>query len=208
MTGSANVSLSAFEKQLVTDANWILTKNGIIRKVYVLFGGLSEAWQSYTSLRQIPKDIKETAPKISKGENYEGLPYVMLDYPRCFSKEDVCAIRTFFWWGNFFSITLHLKGKYKTQHEQVIADAIRRGVLNDAWINVNDDEWVHHFEHTNMNRVQLTDADTIREKKLLKLAYKLELNQWDNAEELLKKVFDQYMQLLQVSYCRCGETDL
>lgn len=208
MTGSANVSLSAFEKQLVTDANWILTKNGIIQKVYALFGGLSETWQTHGSLQQIPNDITATAPKISKGENYEGLPYVMLDYPRCFSKEDVCAIRTFFWWGNFFSITLHLKGKYKKQHEQVIADAIRKGVLTNAWINVTDDEWAHHFEHTNMTPVQVTDADTLQGKKLLKLAYKLELSQWDNAEELLKNVFDQYMQMLQISYCQCDETDL
>ena len=120
MTGSANVSLSAFEKQLVTDASWILTKNNIIQKLFVLFGELSETWQSNTVLQQLPSAINEIPPKISKGENYEGLPYVMLDYPRCFSKEDVFAIRTFFWWGNFFSITLHLKGKYKEQFEQVI----------------------------------------------------------------------------------------
>ncbi len=196
MTGSANVSLSAFEKQLVTDASWILTKNNIIQKLFVLFGELSETWQSNTVLQQLPSAINEIPPKISKGENYEGLPYVMLDYPRCFSKEDVFAIRTFFWWGNFFSITLHLKGKYKEQFEQVIAAAISNGELSNAWINYTDEEWIHHFEHTNMNPVQLTDAAALRNKKVLKLAYKLDLNDWDSAEDFLKKVFDQYMQIL------------
>ncbi len=196
MTGSANVSLSAFEMQLVTDASWILTKNSIIQKVFVLFGELSKAWQMDAVLQQMPSAINEVPPKISKGENYEGLPYVMLDYPRCFSKEDVFAVRTFFWWGNFFSITLHLKGKYKVQFEQVIADAISNGELNNAWINYAEEEWVHHFENTNMNPVQLTDAVSLRNKKVLKLAYKLDLNNWDSAEEFLKKVFDQYMQIL------------
>jgi len=196
MTGSANVSLSAFEKQLVTDASWILTKNNIIQKLFVLFGELSETWQSNTVLQQLPSAINEIPPKISKGENYEGLPYVMLDYPRCFSKEDVFAIRTFFWWGNFFSITLHLKGKYKEQFEQVIAAAISNGELSNAWINYTDEEWIHHFEHTNMNPVQLTDAAALWNKKVLKLAYKLDLNDWDSAEDFLKKVFDQYMQIL------------
>lgn len=208
MTGSANVSLSAFEQQLVTDAGWILTKNKIIQKVFILFGELNKTWQTNLILPQLPAAITELSAKISKGENYEGLPYVMLDYPRCFSKEDVCAVRTFFWWGNFFSITLHLKGKYKQQVEQSVANAIQAGELNEAWINVNDDEWTHHFESTNMNPVQLTDADRLREKKVLKLGYKLELNDWDKAEKFLKNVFDQYMQILGLSYCQYGETGL
>lgn len=196
MTGSANVSLSAFEKQLVTDASWILTKNSIIQKVFVLFGELSKVWQIDAVLQQMPSAINEVPPKISKGENYEGLPYVMLDYPRCFSKEDVFAIRTFFWWGNFFSITLHLKGKFKVQFQQPIAAAISNGELSSAWINYADEEWVHHFENTNMNPVQLTDAAAVSDKKVLKLAYKLDLNDWDSAEDFLKKVFDQYMRIL------------
>ena len=47
-----------------------------------------------------------------------------------------------------------------------------------------------------MNPVQLTDAAALRNKKVLKLAYKLDLNDWDSAEDFLKKVFDQYMQIL------------
>ena len=207
MTGSANVSLSAFEKQLVTDTSWILTKNNIIQKVFVMFGELSEAFQSNAALKQLPSVIAEISPKISKGENYQGLPYVILDYPRCFSKEDVFAVRTFFWWGNFFSITLHLKGKYKQQFEQAIADAVRAGELNNAWMNVSDNEWIHHFEDTNMLPVQLTKADSLQQNNILKLAYKLELNQWDDAEEFLKKIFDQYMLLL-THYFQYGETDL
>lgn len=196
MTGSANVSLSAFEMQLVTDAKWILTKNNIIQKVFVLFGELSKTWQTGEVLPQLPEAVTSFQPKISRGENYEGLPYVMLDYPRCFSKEDVFAIRTFFWWGNFFSITLHLKGKYKLQFEQAIADAISNGELSNAWINYAEEEWAHHFENTNMNPVQLIDAAALKDKKVLKLAYKLDLNDWDSAEEFLKKVFDQYMHIL------------
>ena len=69
MTGSANVSLSAFEKQLVTDAGWILTKNNIIQKVIVLFAELSKTWQSNTILQQFPYAIAAISPKISKGEN-------------------------------------------------------------------------------------------------------------------------------------------
>ena len=64
----------------------------------------------------LPEEVLIQSPKISRGENYNGLPYVMLDYPRCFGKEDVFAMRTMFWWGNFFSITWHLKGKYSKEY--------------------------------------------------------------------------------------------
>ena len=52
--------------------------------------------------QQLPVEFFDVSPKISRGEQYLGLPYVMLDYPRIFSKENVFAIRTFFWWGNYF----------------------------------------------------------------------------------------------------------
>lgn len=200
MSGSANVSLSAFEQQLVTDAGFILTKNGIISKVYQLFGQLSAAWQAHSSIHQLPAEIIQSSPRISKGENYAGLPYVMLDYPRYFSKEHVFAIRTFFWWGHFFSITLQLKGQYKEQYGPSIADAIKTNQCNGAWINTGDEEWAHHFEPTNMKLVELTDADMLMNKEVIKLAYKLDLNQWDNAEEFLSAKFDEIVQMLKISY--------
>lgn len=200
MPSSANVSLSAFEKELVTDANWILTKNSIIQKVFMLLGELSEAYEAHSLVKQLPEEALKTSAKISRGEYYEGLPYVMLDYPRCFSKDDVFAIRTFFWWGNFFSITLHVKGKYKKQYEASIADAIKEDKLNNVWINITEDEWLHHFNSSNMKIAEPGDAKQIASKNLLKLSYKLDLKDWDDANEFLLKSFDQYLQML-VNYC-------
>ncbi len=208
MPSSANVSLSAFEKELVTDANWILTKNRIIQKVFILFGELSEAYKTHSLLKQFPDEVLKASPKISRGENYEGLPYVMLDYPRCFSKEDVFAIRTFFWWGNYFSITLHVKGKYKLQYEACMIDAIKKNKLNNVWMNITEDEWLHHFNSGNMKIAEPDDAKKIGSKNLIKLACKLDLKDWDDANEFLLKTFDQYLQML-VNYCSPNdETDL
>jgi regulatory protein YycI of two-component signal transduction system YycFG len=78
-------SLSTYEMQLVTDAALLLTKNKIINKVYSMFGDLSEEYKRSISENNI-NVINLVNAKISKGENYQGLPYVMLDYPRQFSK--------------------------------------------------------------------------------------------------------------------------
>jgi hypothetical protein len=196
MQESAKVSLSAFEQQLVTDASWILTKNRIIEKVYLLFGNLSEQYRQEPLLQQLPAETLLASPKIAKGENYEGLPYVMLDYPRCFGKEDTLAIRTFFWWGNFFSITLQLKGKYLEQYAAIIQQNKNNLVDEVLWINTGDEEWAHHFRSNNMMRIA-EHQQNIFEKKLVKLAVQCKLEDWDNAETKLIASFQQLLQLLQ-----------
>ena len=60
---------------------------------------------------RFPKEVDVRMGKIFRGENYNGLPYLVLDYPKHFSKDSVFAFRALFWWGNFFSFTLHLQGK-------------------------------------------------------------------------------------------------
>src|ERR1700733_216708 len=114
----AKISLSQKEMDLVTNADWILTKNAILDKVKDLLAVLSESFQSYLHMHTLL--IPAGTPKISKGENYKGLPYLILDYPRSFEKEDILAIRTLFWWGHFFSITLHVAGKNKLLFEEKI----------------------------------------------------------------------------------------
>jgi hypothetical protein len=192
----AKVSLSDIEMQLVSNAEWILTKNRIIQKVYELFGQLSELYKHNTLLQILPPETILQSPKIFKGEQYEGLPYVMLDYPRCFGKEDILAVRTFFWWGNYFTITLQLKGMYKQLYQTNIAKQIKEGNLAGAFINVGEDEWVHHLLPSNMKPITIADANTIAQKQTVKLVYQLKLAQWNEAETFLSHVFDQYMKLM------------
>src|SRR3954452_928432 len=100
-------SLTAYESELVRDSKVLLTKNIIIEKVYRLFGQLASGYQDRLAASPVV-GLNAVQAKISRGENYRGLPYVMLDYPRIFSKDHTFAIRSFYWWGNFFSITLQL----------------------------------------------------------------------------------------------------
>src|SRR4051794_13074066 len=96
-------SLTTYEMKLVIDPQVLLAKNVIIQKVYHLFGELSETYKKELA-NAVPGFGSLIDPKTSRGENYRGLPYVILDFPRQFTKVDVLAVRSFFWWGNFFSI--------------------------------------------------------------------------------------------------------
>jgi hypothetical protein len=169
----AKLQLSAEEMRLVTDPAWILTKNSILRKVVEMFGELSGEWRDIFGL--------ETEPRISKGEQYKGLPWVMLDYPRVFGKEDVLAIRTMFWWGHCFSITLHLKGKYlrsclpviQANREELEVAGFRPGMA--------EDEWEH--EHTP------GAWEAMGDRHFAKLAVNIGLDRWKEAPGMLTTKF-------------------
>ena len=98
---SAKIHLSADELLLVQNGEWILTKNTIIQKAYNLFGLLAENLKSNIH-DYLPTEVAETTAKISKGENYNGLPYVMFDYPRLFTKEKCFCNSHFFLVGKLF----------------------------------------------------------------------------------------------------------
>jgi hypothetical protein len=42
-------------------------------------------------------------PKVTKGENFHGFPFVVLDTPQLGGGEIKVALRTLFWWGHHFS---------------------------------------------------------------------------------------------------------
>ncbi|OIR08285.1 hypothetical protein GALL_94530 [mine drainage metagenome] len=189
----ANVKLSQRELDLVTNTDFILTKNNIIAKVFDLFGDLSE-FEIKTANNFLDDEIKIIAPKISKGENYEGLPWVMLDYPRYFTTKDIFAIRTYFWWGNYFSVTLHLKGKFK---ERFQAASFMSQEKRDWFLCCNENEWQHHFRKDNYKLLNEFSEEEIQQLSFIKLAKKIPLHRWDDAEMFLKESFETMLGLLQ-----------
>lgn len=201
MTDVPKLTLSAEELQLVTNTQWILTKRVIIDKVNFLFGNLSVVFKNHVTANSffLQPAIVQSTPKIAKGENYLELPYVLLDYPRCFDKENIFAIRTMFWWGNFFSITLHLSGKYKQTFETVLQKNLPTLVQYDFYVCINEDEWQHHFNTDNympVNKLTPNEINSITQTHFIKVAIKFPLEKWDTMPLLLEKSFVDLLQLI------------
>jgi hypothetical protein len=197
----AKVTLSPKELELVNNADWILTKNAIIGKVYELFGQLSELYRvelaNHPSLTEQGIDFR--SPKISKGEQYEGLPWVMLDHPRHFTNEDTFAIRSFFWWGKFCSITLQLSGNCKKKYENRLQKYFD-GRSRDGWyIGSSNDQWTHHFEEDNYLPLGSTEIHTYQQMTFIKLAKKIPLSDWGKLPEFFEGSYREILQMLSES---------
>ncbi|MBS1513091.1 MAG: hypothetical protein JST86_19805 [Bacteroidetes bacterium] len=200
MNGKSKLMLSDGELQLVRNTAWILTKRKIIETAVELLGAVAAAVEPVLKNAGLPPEVAASTPKISKGENYRQLPYVILDYPRCFGKADVFAVRSMFWWGNGFSCTLQLAGKYKEKNEKIIAQKIPLLQEKDVFICVNTDPWEHHFEAGNYLACKQLPSETILDiltrQQFIKLAVVLPLDEWNRMEQLLEKAFAEMIQLL------------
>ncbi len=194
------IQLSADEMQLVLNSEWILTKHRIIEKVYHLFGGLSTQMQLYLQQSNIlPQEVLQLPPKISKGEQYEALPYVVLDYPRFFSKENVLAVRCFFWWGNYFSITLHLKGIFLEQYRLKIEKAIAENKLNGFYFSLSGNEFSFNLSSKNYFTIGNNSnayAEEMKQSSFLKISNKISFKNWDTAEQKLMETFQHLMKII------------
>ncbi len=201
MNIDSKLMLSDDELQLVTNTQWILTKRKIIDKVNLLLGDVAANQQQVIEKEKawLPAAVVLSAPKIAKGENYQQLPYLMLDYPRCFDAANIFAVRTMFWWGNFFSITLHLSGKYKENFQQKIFDNMD-AMAAEVFICIHENQWHHHFEADNYISVKDLSKDALQdmiiEKQFIKLAIKFPLQPWAALPALLDKSFLEMIELL------------
>ena len=212
MERQAKIVLSPQEMELVNNTEWILTKHIITKKVFEMFGDLSQTISSeidpYHYL--FPENIKFQNGKISKGENYQLLPYLILDYPSFFWKNRVFAIRTMFWWGNFFSVTLHLSGVHKEKYMSNAASIFSFLQKNNFFICVNENEWQHHFEEDNYiaaTTLSLKQFEKINEKDFCKISKKIPLTEWNNSKEFIINSLKEIIQLLLIN-CPGDKKDL
>ena len=201
MADTTKITLSDKELSLVTNPDWILTKHVIIEKVYGLFAENIPVIKSVLAKAGtvLPMEVRSSVPKIYKGENYLQLPYVMLDYPRCFNGKHIFAIRTMFWWGNFFSITLHVCGEYKQALKEML---LKNERLRDSrfFIGVNEDQWQHHFEESNFlpfrDLTKEQQIELLEQNDFIKLALKFDLSQWNDMPALLQEGYNKIAAIL------------
>jgi len=196
------ITLSPDELLLAQNSEWILTKRNIIDKAVQLFSGLCDNMRDIIEAEKasLPQHAFLSEPKISKGGNYRQLPYVILDYPRNFTGGNIFAVRTMFWWGNFFSITLHLAGDHKKIFHVDIDKKVALLKKEDYYLCINEDQWQHHFEEDNYIAVSSkTDEelhDLLRQQSFIKIARRFALSRWNEMPAILERSFSEMIQLV------------
>lgn len=181
--------LTQKEFTYLSDTDFLLTKKSIQQKINTLLVRTEEILKMFiqeSSLR-FPEGMRQKAGKIAKGENYRGLPYQVLDYPRLFHRKDIFSLRTMCWWGHFFSTTLHLQGKSWHGYRPHIISQYPRMLEKELYLCVHSHPWEYHRGEDNfllVSRMQEKELkQRLSEMPFLKIAAFLPLEEGDSLPE-------------------------
>lgn len=192
--------LTEEEIDFVNDASIIETKNRIIKKMMKILTEVQEDMDGYVKSHDFFSGMKIRTGKISKGENFLGLPYLVLDHPAIFKKNNIFAYRTIFWWGHYFSNVLVLRGKYFNFFAPKVLLNLEKKPTNGLLYCVDNHPWNHKMEE---NYVPIDELETIRLEKLvadakfLKIGNKTPLDNADRLSEITLNTFRNIQTLME-----------
>ncbi|NSL90013.1 hypothetical protein [Chitinophaga solisilvae] len=194
-----NFDLTPEEAAIVYSPGVIALKNSAIAKVMQLMGRLQETLAAAGSHFPFEPVWLQQGPKISRGEQYKGLPWVILDYPRYFGKTDVFAFRSMFWWGHYFICTLHLAGNVKERFAGHLCKGYEKLAAAGFQAYLAEDPWEHDFEDGNyqfIGDMRFEDWKLmVGRNGFIKLAKPFGLEHWG---EIITGIAEAYTTLLNI----------
>lgn len=175
------MDLTSDELKIIHDTDFLLTKARVLDKIRIRFSEIQINLKQ--QIKKLPPDMIFTSPgKISRGENYRQLPYLVLDYPACFSGNNIFTFRTMFWWGHFYSTTLHLQGSYLHQLKSNIEKNQAILAKKNVYISTGETPWEYHFESHNYQLFTPETSIKFDRVDFLKLSQKFPLNSYQTLD--------------------------
>jgi len=174
------MNLTQYEQEIFGDAAPLLAKVSIIKKIWHLLQHTQHKIQDLNAhiAFNFPDELNLTSGKISRGENYQLLPYLVLDCPTFFSKDDIFAYRTMFWWGHFFSFTLHLQGKYLEKYRPSLVKNIDLFDPETTYLSVGPTPWEYHYDPDNYLPISKINSSDVLNFSFVKISRQIDLNRW------------------------------
>ncbi len=195
----SRINLSKKEIFRIQDQDFLQSKIEIGKKIEELMGAVEQRLEATIKNYSWPEGVLTKSGKLSKGENYRGLPYYMLDFPRRFSQQGVFTFRTMFWWGNFFSATLHLSGKYLESRREALLSNLEPLRSSQAYVCVHETPWEYHYGSDNYKSVKQLNSQElthlISTKPFVKISHCWSLEQYGEIPKLVSSVFHQMLDL-------------
>ncbi|MDQ3394899.1 MAG: hypothetical protein M3512_12410 [Bacteroidota bacterium] len=196
--------LNSKELKFLQDTEFLKTKHDINLKIHHILNEVEWRLQGYIKSQGLvfPEKVLMKGGKISKGENYHLLPYMILDYPRYFHYEAVFAFRTMFLWGSFFSCTLHLQGKYLELFRKGIAEKISSLLGQKFYIAVSSTPWEYHYHEDNYKLIDNISSTyllkMIESNSFIKMSRNIDILEYQRLPQFSEETFGLLMKCLHI----------
>lgn len=166
--------LNPDEEEVFFDTDFLKKKRVISEKI---FDSLTQFQRSVKQeLSELPTKHHISVntskhPKISRGENYGGLPYFILDFPREFDIQNTFAIRTKVYWGHFYSFTLQTSGENQIFFANKFLASVKD--FSHYYCCVGDTPWEYLYTPDNYQKINTLKPEAIKELLFNKPFFKL-----------------------------------
>lgn len=203
MFTKSNPAFTHSEMELMENSDLFYQKRQIIHKMTHLFGQTADMLKQLPQHKAFtfPKHTDITTGKISKGENYLQLPWLMLDFPRLFKPDTIFAYRIMFWWGNGFYLTLHLSGNALQRFEpSLLNNCHQLGNDHNLWFCTGNNPWQHQPDTQNYLPARQLTAQLINQQiaqhRFVKLTQSLPLAHYNTLKHHALQRYQFFLALL------------
>ncbi len=200
MEMDANIQITDDEIMVMRNSDFFFTKKKLSNSIKALLAELRDRLKEDLAAhkRLFPARMDIETGKIFQGENYRLLPYILLDYPKMFNSESVFAFRTMFWWGNYFSFTLHLEGALLDSFRARIGENIYTLYGKGFYFCINESPWEYHFGDDNYVALEEVRDLTklLMTKSFIKISRKIELEKWQELPSFARESFQCLLKIL------------
>jgi hypothetical protein len=179
------------EMRMILNTDFFPAKAGIIRKFQDEFMSLRDRLRTESQ-----KELSGSGPRgcdwitgqLVKGERFQDFPYVYLDFPKFFSKDEMFTFRSFFWWGHALFFCWFLSGpRLEAYKERLLAghDALSRPMI---FLSIADSPWEWSLEKSHAAFLNQTTHEHLKEilkhRFFLKIGCSLPLTSLETPEAI------------------------
>ncbi|MBK8845382.1 MAG: hypothetical protein IPO27_02040 [Bacteroidetes bacterium] len=182
------------ELSLISGDYFFVQKNKIFASLHERFlqinNHINKLKEKYN--QNLPAEVNRKQGKISRGENYNNLPYMVLDNPNVFSNDGIFAFRLIFLWGKYFTLNIAISGKYFLHYQPYLPEVIKSFSQMNVYQLHDDQLWQHYI--TSGYREISEDSNFTPLNDFLKLTKVIE---FDKVETLKIETLNFYEMFLQ-----------
>lgn len=174
---------------ILSDRETLLKQSALKQTLIHSLHQLADSYEARWKSLHLPSKHR----KVTHGENLQGLPWHLLDFPTQISKESILTMRTLIWWGKSVNSYFLLSGKALATHQQLY-ERLDPLCDRDYALFLQKDPWTHDFDHPE-TKVLLSD-NSVNPHPFFKIGKSIPFDSKKDIQNQLLEHFEDYLTLL------------
>ncbi|MES2779891.1 MAG: hypothetical protein V4651_08325 [Bacteroidota bacterium] len=189
----STIKLTKHELDFASDTIYPETKQSVMLKMRELFAECGQKLNQNVLYQELTQNGQF---KITKGEQYKGLPYLVLDCPQIKGSDFDWVARTMFWWGHYISCNLIIRTDMLEPKKQ--ASALHQ--LKKTRILTGHNLWEQELEsdaYSKLSDLSIVDITHIlQDNTYLKISRKIALRKHARLPEITNIIYSEWFTAL------------